>query len=292
LSVGFEVTVDEHLAESEAIELSTPSRVDAAVDVVEADPVAVEIWVIDSARHFQRAGRVTLDSSTKNAAKHLAIRVSEVLRARLFEARVGNGSAPTAAPVSSPPLSSPSTSTSDAGAETSPRKGPLGVELGAAALASASGVGPAFLPLALFDWSVRPEVVLHATLAGFGSRPTVSTAAGEAQIATQYGLLGASYRWSSRRRVSPVVGLALGALRTAVDGRAELPRQGHSVNQWSFVVDASVGAVLRLTPRFEANLAAHVQLAEPYVAIRFGEQTVASAGRPNLLLTLTLGAWL
>jgi hypothetical protein len=85
--------------------------------------------------------------------------------------------------------------------------------------------------------------------------------------------------------------LSLGALHTAVVGEAELPREGHSVDQWSLLLDASLGAAVQLSHHYEVMLAGHVQLAQPYAAIRFGEQQVASLGRPNLLLTLTFGVW-
>ena len=35
-----------------------------------------------------------------------------------------------------------------------------------------------------------------------------------------------------------------------------------------------------------------VKLAQPYVAVRFLDSEVATSARPNLLLTLTVGAWL
>jgi hypothetical protein len=83
----------------------------------------------------------------------------------------------------------------------------------------------------------------------------------------------------------------LGALRTAVVGQADLPREGHSVDQWSFLLDASLGASFQLSHHYSVVLAGHAQLAEPYLAIHFGDQKVASSGRPNLLATLTFGVW-
>jgi hypothetical protein len=56
-------------------------------------------------------------------------------------------------------------------------------------------------------------------------------------------------------------------------------------------VEASLGAALQLSQQYTVLLAGHAQLARPYVAIRFGEQEIASLGRPNLLLTLTFGVW-
>src|SRR4029079_1116479 len=62
-----------------------------------------------------------------------------------------------------------------------PRAGRFGVEVGGAAVLSPDGVGPALLPLVRFDWSLRPWLLAHATLAGLGTRPTVETAAGGAR---------------------------------------------------------------------------------------------------------------
>jgi hypothetical protein len=53
-----------------------------------------------------------------------------------------------------------------------------------------------------------------------------------------------------------------------------------------------LGAGLRLGGRYYAALAVHVQVAAPYVAIHFVDEVVATSGRPNLILTLTVGAWL
>jgi hypothetical protein len=86
--------------------------------------------------------------------------------------------------------------------------------------------------------------------------------------------------------------LSAGVLRTSVEGRADSPRQGHTVDQWSFLLDGSLGAALRLPDRYTLTLAAHVQMADPYVAIHFVDRVVATTGRPNLALTLTVGAWL
>ena len=43
---------------------------------------------------------------------------------------------------------------------------------------------------------------------------------------------------------------------------------------------------------YHLTLAAHVQVAEPYIAIHVVDTLVATSGRPNVLLSLTLGAWL
>jgi hypothetical protein len=290
LSVGFEVTVRDRPTAKAGSEpwrhsLATAVEVDAAVDLVsEVEPLAVDVWIADSTRHFQLVARVTLDTETENPNKGLAIRASEVLRGHLFEAHVTPAR-------ELPPALSPAASPVEVDAERSWHARQLGIEVGAVALMSLDGVGPALLPLVRFDWAIAPELVLQASLAGLGTRPSVATSAGNAQVAMQYGLLGAGYRLDWGHRVRPLAALSFGALRTAVAGQAELPREGHSVDQWSFLLDASLGAAFELSRQYTLVLAGHVQMAEPYVAIRFGDQKVASAGRPNLLLTLTFGVW-
>jgi hypothetical protein len=87
--------------------------------------------------------------------------------------------------------------------------------------------------------------------------------------------------------------LAAGLLRTSVEGSTDSPNnQGHATEQWSLLFDGSLGAGLRLGDRFTLTVAAHAQIAEPYVAIHFVDAVVATSARPNFVLTLTVGAWL
>ena len=292
LSVGFEVAVRDRPTESAGSEpwrqsIAAKGEVDAAVDLVgEVTPLAVDVWIVDRTHQFQLVARVTLDTNTDNVNKRLAIRASEVLRAHLFETQV----TPADKPAPGTALS-PAATAIEAETESSLHSRHLGFELGAAALFSLDGVGPALLPMVRFDWALTPELVLEATLSGLGTRPSVATAAGSAQVATQYGLVGACYRLDWGHRLRPLGALSFGALRTAVVGRADLPREGHSVDQWSFLLDASLGAAFELSRHYSVVLAGHAQFAQPYVALRFGDQQVASSGRPNLLISLTFGAW-
>ena len=292
LSVGFEVTVRDQPTEPAGSEpwrqsLAAKGGFDAAVDLAgDVMPTAVDVWIIDATQQLRLVARVTLDTNTENATKALAIRTSEVLRAHLFEPRM------TPAEKRPPGTElSPAATAVEADTDKNLHSRHLGFELGAAALVSLDGVGPALLPIVRVDWAIAPELVLEATLAGLGTQPSVETAAGSAQVAMQYGLFGACYRLGWGDRLRPLGAFSLGALRTAVAGQADLPRQGHAVDQWSFLLDASLGAAFELSRHYTLVLAGHVQLAEPYVAIRFGDQQVASSGRPNLLMTLTFGVW-
>jgi hypothetical protein len=132
----------------------------------------------------------------------------------------------------------------------------------------------------------------QATLAGLGTRPTVGEQGGSVQVAQAYGLVGAHHRFRPGARLRPFAGMSAGVLRTAVEGRPDAPNMGHAPTQWSFLLDAGAGGQLRLPDRFYLSFVAHAQLAEPYVGVRVLGAPVATSGRPNLLVTLTLGAWL
>jgi hypothetical protein len=273
-------------------ELAAEHGFDAVIDIAgDGGLVAVEVWVTDKAPRRFEVSRVTLEANTENASERLAIRAFEVLRSIFLEIDLAareRRSEPTAKP---PTTTLAQNEMGEVNQRTShPER--FGLEVGAAALTSLDGVGPAILPIMRFDVTVRSWLVMQAAVAGLGSRPTVATTAGNARVAQQYGVLGGCYRFRSDQWLRPFFALSAGALRTSVEGQADSPKQGHSVDQWSFLLDGSLGVGLRLHGRYYLTLAAHVHVAEPYVAIHFVDEVVATSGRPNLLLTLTVGAWL
>jgi hypothetical protein len=290
LSLGFDVMTversrsleqDPSAARGWLERLIAERGVDAVLDVA---PSGVEVWIVEPAPGRYDVTRVPLDRESDNASERLAIRSIEVLRSGLLEAGLTERRA---VPAPSPAREVPSPPPEPRPAE--PAR--VGLELGAAALASLDGVGPAVLPLLRLDWQVR-RWLLRATFAGFGTRPTLLRSAGSAQVAQQYGLVGASYQLAVLGPFTPSVGLAMGFLRTSVEGHAVAPQRGHPAEKWSFLVDGSLGTTFELTRRFYLTAAMHVQVAEPYVAIRFVDDAVASSGRPNLLLSGSLGGWL
>jgi|GEM_PF-518845 len=261
----------------------------AVIDLIgDSAPFAVDIWVMEKSPHRLEVSRVAVDPNTESASERLAIRAAEVLRSSFLEidleARERRGG-PVARPMETtvPQVES---------VEPLGHVERLGVEAGAAVFTSLDGVGPALSPLLRLDWAARPWLVVQAAWAGLGSRPTVATTAGNAWIAQQYGVLGAGYRFRSERGLRPFLALSAGVLRTSVEGQAISPKQGHAAATWSFLAEGSLGVELHLVDRYHLTLAAHVQVAEPYVAIHFVDAIVATSGRPNLVMTLTLRAWL
>jgi hypothetical protein len=258
----------------------------AVIDPIGGDALeAVDVWVVKTSPQRFEVTHVGFDPNSPRQPEILALRAVEALRAGLLQmdwaARKRKKEAVPEPPrdvVSAPQVPRPSER--------------VGLEVGAAGMMSLDGVGPALLPTVRAGWAARPWLLLQASAAGLGTRPQVTTSAGSARVAQNYALLGARLRFRSDQRVWPFLGLALGALHTSVDGQTGLGTSGHSLSRWSALLDVSVGTGLRLHGRFFLTLAVHAQVAQPYAAIHIVDGVAATSGRPNLLLTLTVGAWL
>jgi hypothetical protein len=262
---------------------------DAVVAIVgDLSPDSVEVWVIDKVTGKSVVRRVPFEPTAPRASGTLAIRAIELLRSSFLEidlAAHGRRSAGDGAP---PPAVVHFVEAERLAQH--PER--FAVEVGGVAIISVDGVGPALLPLVRFDWSPRAWFCVAVTLAGLGTRAAVENQDGSAQLAQAYGLAGGSVRFRAGARVRPFAALSAGALHTVVEGRANMPNESHVADQWSVLADAAAGLSLRLPERFFVAAAAHAQLAEPYVGVRFLNNVVATSARPNLLLTLTIGAWL
>ena len=243
LSVGLAVTIVERPAgagtdgasarawlESAAVDHGS----DAAIDVIGDGRVeAADIWVFQPAPRPPQVTRVLAEGDVENAPARLAIRSIDLLRSLLLEGELAGASRrPAPAAVAAAGVApAPATGVVATGGAPGRAGARIGFELGAAVLASLDGVGPALLPLVRLDAALGPWLGLQVEAAGFGTRPTVGTPGASARVAQQYALLGACLCAPSAGRLRPVVGLAAGALRTAADGEADSPLQGHSVAQ-------------------------------------------------------------
>ncbi len=263
--------------------------VDAVVAIVgDVSPDSVEVWVIDKVTGKSVVRRVPFEPRSARAPETLAIRAIELLRSSFLEIDLAAGERRSQSSAALPP-----TVVHFVEMERLARRPErFGIEVGGAAVMSLDGVGPAVLPIVRVDWALRSWFVVQAALAGLGTRPTVQTGTSSAQVAQEYGVLGACYRFPAGQWLRPFVALSAGVLHTSVEGRADSPNQGRYADQLSFLLDGGLGATLRMRDRFYLAVAAHAQMAEPYVAIRFVDDVVATSARPNLLLTLTIGAWL
>ncbi|MFL5306180.1 MAG: hypothetical protein ACJ8F1_13260 [Polyangia bacterium] len=254
-------------------------------------PHSVEVWVVDNVTGKSVVRRIPFEPASASASKTLAIRAIELLRSSFLEidlaahARPSSGAAP-------PPPPAAVVELVNAGNPAHHRTRRVGVEVGGAALMSLDGVGPAVLPVLRVDWSLRSWLLVQATVAGLGTRPTVTRQVGSADVAQAYGLVGGSLCLRGGEHWRPFATLSAGALETSVDGRANAPNLGHSVGQWSFLVDLGLDVARNLPEPLFLSLGAHAQLAEPSVGVRFADSIVATSGLPNLVVTATVGAWL
>ena len=297
LSVGLEVTVSDRAdarggagTDSLAwLAAFAAGGASAVIDSVGNDGLeAVDVWVLKTHPQRFEVTRVAIEPHAPRPPEMLALRAVEALRAGLLQidwaARKRRPE-----PIAKPPMATAPAAAAQAPVSHGDR---VGLEVGAVAIMSLDGLGPAVLPTVRVGWAARPWLVMQASVAGLGSRSTVATTAGKARVAQQYAVLGGLYRLRSAKRLWPFFGLAAGALRTSVEGQAGWGTGGHTANRWSGLIDINLGAGLRLHGSSYLTLAAHAQVAEPYVAIHIVDRIGATSGRPNLLLTLTVGAWL
>ena len=251
--------------------------IDAALEVLgESAPEAVDVWIFQRSPRRSQVARVELEADTPNRAGALAIRAIEVLRSYLLEVD----------------LPAKGRARQPASATAARRESRFGLELGAGLLTGLDGVGPAILPVLRSDWRLHPWLVLQATGSAFGTRPELRATAGTVRVAQGYGALGFCYCPASHAPLTPYLSLAAGVSRTSLEGLADYPARGHAVDHWSLLFDAGLGARLRLGGRYYSTLTGHLQLAQPHVAIHAVDQELGSAGRPNLVTNLMIGAWL
>jgi hypothetical protein len=297
LSVGLEVTMSDRASARGAgetdslawLEAFSARGTSAVIDAIEDDALeAVDVWVLKTHPQRFEVTRVAVEPNAPRQPEMLALRAVEALRAGLLQidwaARRGRHE-----PIAKPPLATVPEGEVHEPASHGKR---VGIEVGAVAIMSLDGLGPAVLPTVRVGWATRPWLVIQASAAGLGSQSTVATTAGSARVAQQYAVLGGFYRLRSTQRLWPFFGLAAGALHTSVEGQAGWGTGGHTAKQWSGLIDVSLGTGLHLYGRSYLTLAAHAQMAAPYVAVHIVDTVGATSGRPNLLLTLTVGAWL
>jgi hypothetical protein len=263
----------------------------AVIDIIDEDAaVAVDVWVVKSPLGRFEVTRVAIEPNAPNAPNasgRLALRAIEALRASLLEIDLA------ARQRQEEMLAKPATTElPDIEVNAAVARAHVALEVGAAAVGGRDGLGPLLLPVLQASWEPRTWLALQAAFAGMGTRAKVATGAGSARVAERYGMVGARCRLRSNERVWPFLALAAGALRTSVEGEAGPAGLAHVAHQWSLILDGSAGAGLRVYGRTYLTLALHVRVAEPYVAIHVLDTVAGTTGRPDFLLTLTVGAWL
>lgn len=257
------------------------SAVDALVAFEGAPlPSAVVVLVPDRPGRSGFSRRVALDAEEASLPRTLAIRALELVRACLLEADLEVPSTGVSAAL--PPPATPSTTPFPFG---------LGAEAGGlVGVAPGSGLGPWVAPLLRVRLSMARGPLLELELAGGGSSPVVATVAGRATIAQSAVLLGLGWKFDLGWPVEPLVILAAGLLRTAVEATPNDTYEGHAARQWSGLGALWAGAERPLAVHAYVRAGVGLEAARPYPVVRFAEDEVATVARPAILFSLSLGA--
>jgi hypothetical protein len=283
---------------------STPEPGPAAPDgtaVPETGTLATIDLLVDSGTHIaelrvvdQLTNKIVIrrtrvdDLQTPNAAKVLAVRAVELLRASLLELLLENDR-PNPVPASAEVRHASQWAAQGLPA---PRRPGWGVEVGACVLGDFGGIPPAVLALARVRRVLVGPLSVRVTVAGLGTQSRVDAAAGSAVVAQDVGLLELVAAPWPRAVVQPVVSLGVGTFYASVDGRANAPYAARHSARWASAMDGGLGAQAKIGGRFALSLEAHALLVQPFPVVEVLGADVARGGQPSVLASFTVMGWL
>jgi hypothetical protein len=252
---------------------------------------AVELSVIDRVTGKTVTRRVPADPAATRSAEVLSIRAHELLRASFLEIELGQSHAE---PPDTPPPPPPPPEVKRMADVALDNRWPQSwaIEAGACVFGSFEGVGPAVAPVLRGEHSWRDFIVARVTLAGLGTRPRIASQDQTANVAQAFGLAEIGIRLRARQIVRPFFSLGAGVLRVTTEAQPMSPARAVNEGLWTPIADAGIGLRIGLRGHFELAAEFHAQVASSYPAIQFFKSTVATGGRPTILGSLTLVAWL
>jgi hypothetical protein len=165
-------------------------------------------------------------------------------------------------------------------------------EAGGSVLGSLEGIGPSFAPMARVEIAFGGRYLGRLTLAGLGTEAHVGTPAGAADVSQHLALLEIGARFRLDRRLQPFLSAGGGVMLVTADGRTAWPYEARSSSRLVAALDGGAGIRIPIGGRFELGTELHLLAARPYPVIRFVDVEVARAGRPTLIGSVTLVAWM
>jgi len=264
---------------------------DAAAD-------AIELWVIDRVTGKTVIRSVPHEPESARSAEVLSIRALELLRASFLEIALGASRAAPSEPPPPPPPVEVARMTQVALDTRLPKT--WAIEVGGCLLGSFEGLPLSLAPMLRFERQWSERVVGRLTLAGLGTRARVDQTGGTraapqqltASVAQDFGLIEVGLKLRPAHSLRPFISLGAGGLHVVSDGQAPFPYLGMSNTLWTIIADAGVGARVALRSRFEVALEVHAQMARRFPVVQFVGDPVARGGRPTMIGSLTLVAWL
>ncbi|MGA3122167.1 MAG: hypothetical protein ABSF69_15510 [Polyangiaceae bacterium] len=266
----------------------------ATIDLsVEEGAHVVDLRVIDRITNKTVIRRTPVESgTTSSTAEVLAVRAVELLRASLLELLLE--SRPSAPNPNATAVSEVRHASKWAAQGLPHEREPVwAVEVGALVVTDLGGIPPAVLALARIRRALFGPLSLRATVAGLGTEMRAASAAGEATVTQNIGLIECVASLWAAAVIHPFVSIGGGILYTSVEGHAVFPYQAQSnPPQWSAAADASLGAEVKLGRRFALSLEGHALLAQPYPVVQLLGADVARTGHPAILGSLSVVGWL
>jgi hypothetical protein len=151
------------------------------------------------------------------------------------------------------------------------------------------------VPLLRLERRLGTFFMLRLTAAGLGTAARVNRESGHADVSHRIALLELVLRFRSGKGIQPFLSLGGGVLEWTVTGTpaSDFSNLGNP-EQSHYSGTANVGAGLRfpIQRRFEIAAEVQAELANRYPEIRFVGTDVAYEGKPTLVGSLTLAAWM
>jgi hypothetical protein len=293
---GFDVTVVESPPNEDPRafleEQAAVPGVEAVVAILaEAPTDIVELWVIDRVTGKTVTRRLPAEPTTTRSAEVLSIRALELLRASFLEIALGASRAEPETTTPPPPPPPEVARMTEVALDNSwPRT--WAVEAGGCLLGSFEGFPPSLAPVVRGERIWRDRLVARLTIAGLGTPARVDLPVGSASVSQTFGLVEVGVKLRPEQRLRLFLSLGAGVLHVTAEGHESFPYQALSDSLWTPIADAGAGVRVALRGRFELAAEVHAQFAQHYPAIHFFDDTVARSGRPTVIGSLTLVAWL
>jgi hypothetical protein len=255
-----------------------------------SEPRRIEVWLSDrlSRRTFVQSLPVEADEAGRGYLR-LAIQAVELLKARLAELMVTNmpDLPPPPKPPPEPELPPP---------PPPPEPPGIGGRIagGVALFQGFEGLGSTFAARvragATFPvGSIRgsPFVLdIGGTVAGLGSKATLSTAGGEAEVGQALGTLDVAVRFDRGGTLQPVLLVSGGAYAVTIDGTTDEARIGREEQTWSMFTSVGAGAWIQPARAFAIELEGQVGRAWAKTIVRIDGEEAAETGSPLVVLSV------
>jgi hypothetical protein len=254
---------------------------------------AVDVWVSDRVTGKTLVKRVDVGrKADAEITSALAIHAVELLRASLLEMRTQSArrEARTEGPSPIPNEVVDWVDRAVLPEKPKPLYARPAISVAAAAIYSATGMGPAFAPVVRASVGAPNGVAARISFAGPGFGAELKGARGTAFVRQELALAEFVYA-PSRRWLSPIFSIGVGGYHLYTRGESTDPAYGGATSEaWAILADAGIGLAARLTPGAAILLDVHGFMTQPSTHLYIGDASIGTVGRPSSLTSLGLVA--